>query len=343
MRKFIKKGDCITVAEISANHAQSFDRAVEMIKIAKMCGADSVKFQTYTPDTLTLDTGSKYFRIKHSKWRGQTLYRLYQKAYMPWEWFKKLKMIADQEGIMFFSTAFDKTSVDLLEELDVPVHKIASFELVDLPLIEYAAQTGKPLILSTGMATVTEIKEAVKVARKAGAKEIILLKCVSSYPAKPEQMNLVTIPHMKEKFNCKVGLSDHTLGSAVAVTAVSLGICMVEKHLTLSRRIKTPDSFFSIEPNEFKELVGNIKTAKKSLGRIHYGVTEEEKHNRIFRRSLFAVEDIQKGQEFTLENTRSIRPANGLKPKYLISVIGRCAKLDIKRGTPLAWNMVANH
>ena len=328
------------VAEISTNHGQNFNRAVDLIKKAKECGADAVKFQAYTPDTLTLDINNKYFRIKHPKWGGQTLYQLYKKAYNPWGWFKKLKKVADDLGILFFATVFDKTAVDFLEELGVSIYKIASFELVDLPLIEYVAKTKKPLILSTGMASVTEIKEAVDTAKKAGAQDIILLKCVSTYPAKPEEMNLKTIPHMEELFSCPVGLSDHTLGIGVSILAVSLGAKVVEKHFTLSRTIETPDSFLSIEPQELKELVKNIRIAEKAMGKIHYGLTNEEKKSRTFRRSLFVVKDIKKGDVFTEDNVKSIRPANGLKPKYLKTILGKKAKKDIKKATPLRWEII---
>ena len=288
-----KNPSIFIVAEISANHGQNFNRAVSLIKKAKECGADAVKFQIYTPDTLTIDVNNKHFRIKHPKWGGQTLYQLYKKAYTPWKWFKKLKKIADDLGIIFFSTAFDKTAVNLLEELDVPIHKIASFELVDLPLI-----------------------------------------------ATPEEMNLKTIPHMKKLFNCPVGLSDHTVGIGVSIAAVSLGARVIEKHFTLSRTIKTPDSFFSIEPQELRELVENVRIAEKALGKVHYGLTPEQKKSRVFRRSLFAVNDIEKGETFTKDNIRSIRPANGLKPKYLKIVLGKRAKKDIKRGMPLERNVI---
>lgn len=296
---------CFIIAEVSANHGQDFQRAVAMVKMAKECGADAVKFQAYDPDSLTIDSSNKYFSIKHPKWGGQTLYQLYQKAYTPWDWFPKLKKVADQEGITFFATAFDKRHVDLLEEIKVPFHKIASFELVDIPLIEYAARTKKPMIMSTGMSSIEEIQDAVGAARKGGAKDIALLKCVSCYPAKPEEMNLRTIPDMKKRFKCSaVGLSDHTLGTAVAVAAVSLGATIVEKHFTLSRTIETPDSFFSIEPQELKELVEHIRTAEEALGEVHYGLTAEEQKSRIFRRSLFAVEDIKKGDLLTESNVR---------------------------------------
>lgn len=328
------------IAEISANHGQNFNRAVSLIKKAKECGANAVKFQAYTPDTLTINVNNKYFRIKHAKWRGQTLYQLYKKAYTPWEWFKKLKKITDDLGLIFFSTAYDKTAVDFLEGLNVPIHKIASYELVDIHLIDYIAKIKKPLILSTGMASFSEIREAVTIAKKGGAKDIILLKCVSSYPAHPKEMNLKTISDMQKKFKVPVGLSDHTMGIGVSIAAVSLGACVIEKHFTLSRKIKTLDSFFSIEPRELKELVDTIRIVEKSLGKIHYGLTKEEKKNRIFRRSLFAVKDIKKGEGFTEENMRSIRPADGLKPKYLNTILRRKANKDIKRGAPLKWDFI---
>jgi pseudaminic acid synthase len=338
--KFYEDALCTIIAEISANHGQNFDRAVEMIKKAKECGADAVKFQCYTPDTLTLDCNNKYFQVKHPQWGNQTLYELYKKAYTPWDWFSKLKEIAEKEGILFFATTFDKTSTDFLEELQVPIHKIASFELVDLPLIEYTAKTNKPLIISTGMGTEEEIQEVVDIARKAGSKDITLLKCVSSYPAEPEEINLKTIPDMEEKFDCKVGLSDHTLGIGVSVAAVALGAKVIEKHFTLSRDIETPDSFFSIEPDELKELVENIRVVEKAIGQINYGLTEEEKQSKVFRRSLFAVKDIKKGERFTEENIKSIRPGYGIKPKYLDKILGKKAKIDIKKGNPLNWKMV---
>ena len=330
----------LIIAEISANHQHDFNTAIQMIRKAKECGADAVKFQCYTPDTITIDVDNKYFRIKHAKWGGQTLYQLYKKAYTPWSWFKKLKRTADDLGLIFFATAFDKTSVDFLEGLNVPFHKIASFEIVDLPLIEYAAKTKKPIILSTGMATVLEIKEAVNTARKSGARDVTLLKCVSGYPAEPEDMNLKTIPDMKARFGCQVGLSDHTLGIGVSLAAVSLGAEMIEKHFTLSRKVKTPDSFFSIEPHELRLLVVNVRVAEKAMGKVFYGLSREEKKNRVFRRSLFAVQDIKKGGLFTEENVRSVRPDYGLPPNSLKNILGRKAKKDIRKGTPMSLELV---
>lgn len=329
------------IAELSANHRQDFRLADKLIRAAKKTGADAVKLQTYSPDTITIDADNKYFRVKHPKWGGQTLYQLYKKAYTPWSWFERLSRIAAGEGIVFFSTAFDKTAVDLLEKINVPLHKIASFELVDLPLIEYVAGTGKPLILSTGMATLSEIKDALSAAKRGGAKEIILLKCVSSYPARPEDMNLRTIPDMKKRFNLPVGISDHTLGIGVSLAAVSMGAMVVEKHITLSRKVKTADNFFSLEPDEFKDLVDNIRITEKAMGEVHYGLTKEEKNSRIYRRSIFVVNDIRKGEVFNEQNVRSIRPAYGLSPKYLGKVLGRKAAKDIKKGTPLSWELVA--
>lgn len=335
-----KKGKAFIVAEVSANHGQNFNRAISMIKKAKECGADAVKFQTYRPDTITIDADNRYFRIKHPEWGGQTLYELYKKAYTPWRWFKKLKKVADDEGICFFSTAFDKTAVDFLEELGVPFHKIASFEIVDLPFIEYVGKTKKPVVMSTGMASFKEIKDAVNTAKSAGTKDVVLLKCISGYPARPEEMNLRTILDMRKSFNCPVGLSDHTIGMSPAIVAVALGAVVIEKHFILSRRIKTPDSFFSIEPQELKELVKNVRTAERALGKIHYGLTNGEKKSRIFRRSIFVVKDIKKGDLFTEDNIRSIRPAYGLSCKYINDILGKKAKKDIKKGVPLMRKMV---
>jgi pseudaminic acid synthase len=336
------KNSVFIIAEVSANHGQDFNRAVEMIKKAKECGADAVKFQCYKPDTMTLDYDNKYFQVEHPQWSGQTLYELYKKAYTPWEWFPKLKETAEKEGILFFATTFDKSSTDFLENLKVPIHKIASFELVDLPLIEYTAKTKKPLIISTGMGSMEEIKEAVDMARKVGGKDIILLKCVSSYPAEPEEINLKTLPDMKERFDCKIGLSDHTLGIGISIAAVALGAKAIEKHFTLSRNIKTPDSFFSIELDELKELVKNVRIAEKAMGKVHYGLTKKEKQSKVFRRSLFAVKDIKKGEFFTEENIQSIRPGYGLAPKHRNDILGKKAKENIKKGNPLDWKMVSD-
>ncbi len=328
------------IAEISANHGQSLRKAVQLIYAAKKCGADAVKFQTYTPDTMTINHDSKYFQVRHAKWGGQTLYQLYTNAYTPWGWFRKLKMASDDAGIIFFSTAFDKSSVDLLEETGVPFHKVASFELVDLPLIEYMAKTHKPLMLSTGMATMQEITDGVATAKKSDASGVVLLRCVSDYPARPEDMNIRSIPYLSKKFRVPVGLSDHTLGIATSVAAVSLGAKVIEKHFTLSRKIRTPDTFFSLEPQELKDLVDNVRIAEVSLGCNNPLITAREKRMRIFRRSLFAVKDMKKGDVFTKENVASIRPAYGLAPKYYKSLMGKKAKVGIKYGTPLSWRLI---
>lgn len=331
------------IAEISANHNQSWEQAVELIHAAKASGADAVKLQTYTADTLTIRSEKEYFRIGgKTLWDGRTLYDLYQEAYTPWEWQPKLKEIAEGLGLDFFSTAFDPSAVDFLEQLNVPIHKIASFEIVDIPLIEKMARTGKPLIISTGMATLSEIEEAVQAARNAGATQIALLKCTSAYPAPPEEMHLRTIPHLAEAFGVPVGLSDHTIGIAVPVASVTLGACIIEKHFTLSRNIVSPDSAFSLEPSEFKAMVEAIRTVEKALGQVHYGVSDKESKSRVFRRSLFVVKDIQAGETFTSEHIRSIRPGYGLPPKFMHSIIGKKAAKDIKSGTPLSWELVGN-
>jgi pseudaminic acid synthase len=328
------------IAEISANHGGSFDKAIALVKAAKDCGADAVKFQAYTAETLTINADNKYFHIEHPKWGGQTLYELYEKTYTPWEWFEELKKTADNAGIEFLCTAFDKTSVDMLEGHNIKTHKIASFELVDLDLIAYIAKTKKPLILSTGMANVCEIQDAVCVARKNGSTDITLLKCISSYPAEPEGMNLITIPHMKALFDCPVGFSDHSLGIGASVCAVTLGATVIEKHFVLSREEETPDSFFSIVPAELKTLVENVRVVEKAIGRIWYGTNQQEEKSKMFRRSLFIVEDVKAGDKFTTRNTRCIRPGHGLNPKHLPEILGRTAKTNIKRGTPLGWELI---
>jgi len=329
------------IAELSANHNQDFEQAVELIHEAKEAGADAIKLQTYTPDTLTIDCDNEYFRIgKGTIWEGKNLYQLYREAYTPWEWQPKLKIIANDLGMDLFSTPFDSTAVDFLEEMDVPAYKIASFELVDLPLIKRVAETGKPIIMSTGMATLSEIDEAVHTARDAGAHQIALLKCNSAYPAPPQEMNLRTIPHMAEAFGVPVGLSDHTLGIAVPVAAVTLGACIVEKHFTLSREMPGPDSAFSLEPHEFKPMVGAIRVVEKALGKVHYGASEREGKSSAFRRSLFVVKDMRAGEIFTEEGVRSIRPGYGLHTRNIKDVLGRRAIVDIRRGTPLCWSLI---
>jgi len=334
----IGKGEPIyIIAEMSANHNQDFNQAARIIEAAKEAGADAVKLQTYTPDTITIDCDNDYFRIKGTIWEGKNLYELYGEGYTPWEWQPELKKIANDLGMDLFSTPFDHTAVDFLEKMDVPVYKVASFELVDIPLLRKIAQTGKPIIMSTGMATLAEIDEAVSAIREAGGRQLALLKCTSAYPALPDEMNLRTILHLAEAFGVPTGLSDHTLGIAVPVAAVALGACIIEKHFTMSRDISGPDSAFSLEPQEFKEMVDAIRTTEKAIGQVSYQITEREKGSRVFRRSLFVVMDMRVGEKFTTENVRSIRPGYGLHPRHLDEVVVRCANQDIKRGTPLRW------
>ncbi|MCI0577813.1 MAG: pseudaminic acid synthase [Chloroflexi bacterium] len=330
------------VAEMSANHNQEFDLAVKLLMAAKDAGADAIKLQTYTPDTITIDCDKEYFQINQGTiWDGRNLYDLYGEAYTPWNWQPKLKEIADDIGLDLFSTPFDQTAVDFLEGMNVPAYKIASFEVVDIPLIRHIAQTGKPIIMSTGMASLAEIDEAVRAIQETGGQELALLKCTSAYPAPVEEMNLRTIPHLAEAFGVPAGLSDHTLGITAPVAAVALGACIIEKHFTLSRQIPGPDSAFSLEPPEFKAMVEAVRMAEKALGTVSYEVTEKEKASRVFRRSLFVVEDVVAGEVFTPENVRSIRPGQGLPPKFYAEVIGRRAAQSIQRGTPLSWQHVA--
>ncbi len=329
------------VAEISANHRQDYEEAVKLVRAAKEAGADAVKLQTLTPDTITLKSDAPYFRVGGGTlWDGRTLYDLYDETYMPWEWQPRLKDLADSLGLDLFSSPFDPTAVDFLEDMDVPAYKVASFEIVDLPLIQRMAKTRKPLIISTGMATLSEIRDAVRTARSAGARQIALLKCNSGYPAPPEEMNLATIPDMRKRFRVPVGLSDHTLGISAPIAAVSLGACIIEKHFTLSRSVPGPDVAFSLDPAEFRIMVEGVRTAEKALGSPRYAPTPAEAKSRPFRRSLFVVKDMAKGEPFTRENVRSIRPANGLPPRDLSKVLGRRARRPIPRGTPLRWSLV---
>lgn len=330
------------VAELSANHNQRYEDAATLVEVAKEVGADAVKLQTYRPDTITIDCDNPFFRITRGTiWEGHTLYELYGEAFTPWEWQPKLKRIAGKLGLVLFSTPFDETAVEFLDQMGVPAYKIASFELVDLALVRRIARTGKPIIMSTGMASLSEIEEAVQTIRQEGNDQIALLKCTSAYPALAEEMNLRTIPHLAKAFGVPVGLSDHTLGIAVPVAGVALGACIVEKHLTLSRDTPGPDSAFSLEPDEFKAMVDSIRTAEKSLGEVSYEVTEGEQASRVFRRSLFVVQDVKVGEPFTLENVRSIRPGHGLHTRYLEHILGRMAARDIPRGTPLSWDIIA--
>ena len=331
------------VAELSANHNQNFDQAVKIIQAAKDCGADAVKLQTYTADTITIACDREPFRISGGTlWDGRTLHELYREAYTPWEWQPRLKQVANDLGMDLFSTPFDDSAVDFLEKMNVPAHKLASFELVDIALIQKMARTGKPLIMSTGMATAEEIEEGMQAARQAGATQIALLKCTSAYPATADDMNLRTIPELARRFAAPAGLSDHTLGNAGAVAAVTLGACIIEKHITLSRSMKGPDSEFSLEPQEFKAMVEAIRTTERALGGVHFGASAQEASSLVFRRSLFVVQDLQRGEEFTCRNVRSIRPAHGLHTRHLPQVLGKRASRDIPRGTPLGWDLVEN-
>ena len=330
------------VAELSANHGHDFGKAVELVHAAHAAGADAVKLQTYTADTLTIDCDKELFRIgKGTLWSGRTLHDLYEEAFTPWEWQPQLKELAERLGLQLFSSVFDSSAIDFLERLDVPAYKISSFELVDLPLIRRAASTCKAVILSTGMGTLAEIAEAVTTAKDGGASGVALLKCTSAYPANPEEMHLRTLVHLADTFGLPVGLSDHTLGFTVPVAAVALGACIVEKHLTLSRSTPGPDSAFSLEPDEFRAMVDAIRTVERARGRVHYGGSASEAASRSLRRSLFVVQDTPSGASLTRENLRSIRPGHGLPPKHYEEVLGRRLARDVERGTPLSWDLLA--
>jgi N-acetylneuraminate synthase len=328
------------IAELSANHNGDINRAFQIMEEAKKAGADAIKLQTYTHETITMDSDSEEFQIHGGLWDGQTLYELYKGAHMPWEWHKPLFEKAKELGITIFSSPFDFTAVDLLEELDAPAYKIASFEVIDLPLIKRVAQTGKPLIISTGMANEDEIAEAIKTAKDNGCQELVILHCVSGYPAPAEQYNLRTIADISERFNVLSGLSDHTIDNATAVTSVALGACLIEKHVTMDRNGGGADDSFSLEPSELKALCQDTKTAWQALGKVNYERTEAEKGNVKFRRSLYVVKDIKTGEELTPDNVRSIRPGFGLAPKHYETVLGKKAKLDIERGTALSFDVI---
>ncbi|TGK17258.1 pseudaminic acid synthase [Leptospira fluminis] len=330
------------IAEMSGNHNQSLERAYEIIDAAAAAGAHALKIQTYTSDTMTIDKSEGEFFISDPKslWKGSSLYDLYKVAYTPWEWHRPIMDRCKEKGMLCFSTPFDFSAVDFLEELEVPAYKIASFENIDIPLIKKVAKTGKPLIISTGMASISEIHEAVEAVRSQGNDQLILLKCTSTYPATPENTNILTIPHMRELFNCEIGLSDHTMGIGVAVASVALGASVVEKHFTLRRADGGVDSTFSIEPEELKSLVIETDRARLALGKVNYGPTEAEKNSLVFRRSLYVVQEMKVGDEFTKENLRSIRPGHGLPPKYMDLVLGKKANRTIPRGTALHWDML---
>lgn len=341
-KRWIGEGEpCYVVAEVSGNHKQSFERALEIIEAASRAGADAVKLQTYTADTLTIDSDRDWFKIPaESVWAGKTLHQLYAEAYTPWEWHADLQDAARKLGLDLFSTPFDTTAVDFLEGLKVPAYKVASFEVVDVPLLRKIAKTAKPVIMSTGMASFDEIREAVDTLRGGGAGDVALLKCTSAYPAPPREMNLRTIAHLRSTFDVVAGLSDHTLGGCVAIAAVALGAAIVEKHFTLARADGGPDSSFSMEPEEFSAMVQAIRQVEAALGQVSYEATSEEAKNLCFRRSLFVVRDVKAGEALTEQTVRSIRPGYGLPPRYLDDIIGRKAARDILRGTPMSWDLV---
>lgn len=330
------------IAEMSGNHNQSLDRALEIVDAAAKAGAHGLKIQTYTPDTMTIDLDEGEFHIADPKslWAGASLYKLYAQAYTPWEWHRPIFDRARELGMAPFSTPFDDTAVDFLERLDVPCYKIASFENTDLPLIRRVAATGKPLIVSTGMASVAELDETVRAAREAGCKDLILLKCTSTYPATAENTNILTIPHMRELFGCEVGLSDHTMGVGVSIASVALGATVIEKHFTLKRADGGVDSAFSMEPAEMAQLVVESERAWQALGQVRYGPTEAEKKSLQYRRSLYVVEDIKAGEVLNHKNLRAIRPGLGLPTKYIDVVLGKKVKCDVQRGTALTWDLV---
>lgn len=330
------------IAEMSGNHNKSLERALAIVEAAAEAGAHAIKLQTYTPDTMTIDKddGDFFIKDKNSLWSGTSLYELYQQAYTPWEWHKPIFQRCNELGLIGFSTPFDSTAVDFLEELNVPCYKIASFENIDLPLLRKVASTRKPVIISTGMASIAEMDDAVGTLKNNGCNDIVLLKCTSSYPATPENSNILTIPHMRNLFNCEVGLSDHTLGIGAAIASVALGATVIEKHFTLSRAEGGVDSVFSMEPEEMRSLVVESERAWLALGNISYGLNNEEKGSLIFRRSIYVTSDVKKGDVITDKNIRIIRPGLGLAPKYFDLVIGKAAKSDIKRGTPLTWDVI---
>jgi pseudaminic acid synthase len=337
-----KKHKPFLIAEMSGNHNHSLDRALAIVDAAAEAGADALKLQTYTADTMTLDIHEGDFFISDSNnlWQGSSLYKLYQEAYTPWEWHKPIFDRCRQHGMLAFSTPFDASAIDFLEKLDVPAYKIASFENTDLPLIRRAALTGKPLIISTGMASIAELDETVRAAREAGCKDLILLKCTSTYPSIPTNTNLATIPHMENLFRCQIGLSDHTMGVGAAVASVALGATVIEKHFTLSRADGGVDSAFSLEPQEFNMLAVETERAWQAVGGIVYGPSEAELSSMKHRRSLYVAEDIKAGEPFSTMNIRAIRPGSGLPPKYMDQIIGKQAKADIRKGTPLSWDLL---
>ena len=343
-RKLVGAGSApLVIAEMSGNHNQSLERALEIVDAAARSGARALKIQTYTAETMTIDIREREFFISDEKslWKGESLFDLYKKAYTPWEWHKPIFDRAQQYGMIAFSTPFDRTAVDFLENLNVPCYKIASFENTDLPLIRYVAATGKPMIISTGMATFAELDETVDAARSAGCNDLVLLKCTSTYPSTPDDSNILTIPEMRSRYGCEIGISDHTMGIGVSVAAVALGATVIEKHFTLQRSDGGVDSAFSMEPQEMAQLVIETERAWQSMGKVQHGPTEKEKASLVFRRSLYVVADIKAGEKLTSVNVRAIRPGNGIAPKFYDEVIGKTAKRDISRGTPLSHDLIA--
>jgi len=329
------------IAELSGNHNQSYETAEKLVRAACEAGADAIKVQTYTPDTLTINSDKRWFQVEvNEAWKNRTLYDLYKLAHMPWEWQPKLAEIAKTYDVPLFSTAYDETSVDFLEKMNIPIYKVASFEIGDLELLKKIASTGKPTIISRGMATFEEIELAYKTLKENGCPEVAILHCVSSYPAPPEEMNLSTIPDLKNKFDAVIGLSDHTLSTEVSVASVACGAKIIEKHFTLDRNDGGVDSAFSLEPQELKELIKQIRNVEKAIGNPSYTIGKKESENRVFKRSLFIIKDIQAGEQFTSENTKCIRPGYGIAPKFLNNILGKTAKVDIERGTPLSWDYV---
>lgn len=330
------------IAEMSGNHNQSLERALEIVEAAAQAGAHALKLQTYTADTITLDVreGEFFIADQQSLWKGNSLYDLYKQAYTPWEWHAPIFQRCRELGVVCFSTPFDESAVDFLESLDVPAYKIASFEMVHLPLIRKVAATGKPLIISTGMATLAEIDDAVRAAREAGCSKLVLLKCTSTYPATPENSNVLTIPHMRALFGCEVGMSDHTMGVGASVAAVAHGATVIEKHFTLNRADGGVDSSFSLEPDELRALVVETERARQSLGCVNYGPGEAEKKSLVYRRSIYIAQDMRADEVFTPENLRCIRPGLGLPPKYFDLLLGRRVNRDVKKGTPMSWNLI---
>ena len=331
------------IAELSGNHNQSFERAREMVKVACDCGVDAIKLQTYTADTLTIDSDKEWFQVKvNPAWRGENLYQLYQKAYTPWEWQPELKKIAQDRGVILFSTPYDETAVEFLEKMEVPAYKVSSFEVTDTGLLKKIASTKKPVIMSRGMASLEELELAISTLRESGTEEVAILHCISSYPARPEEMNLATIADIRKRFGTVVGLSDHSLGITASVASVALGASIIEKHFTLRRDDGGCDASFSLEPEEFKELIKSVREVEKAMGKVQYGAGKKESENIVFRRSLFVVKDMKEGEEFSSENVRYIRPGYGLALKFLPEILGKKARIDIERGTPLSHDLISD-